>query len=103
MGLSYVTTDRHAALATAEFAGGRASLSRVDWDLLRRSDFTRSEVDPAKLERYQAEALLHRHLPLAGVDGFAVRDQHAKDRLESVLRDRGASIKLVVRRTWFLQ
>ncbi|WP_371329131.1 DarT ssDNA thymidine ADP-ribosyltransferase family protein [Collimonas sp. OK607] len=50
-----------------------AQLREIDWPLLQRRDFKRDADDPRKMERYQAEALLYRHLPIQGVLGtFAI-------------------------------
>jgi hypothetical protein len=55
LGVTFLFTDRHAALATAQFSSDLAELGRIDWPLLRSRDFRRDPEDPGKLERYQAE------------------------------------------------
>ena len=56
-------TDRHAFLMTARFFDSPSDLDQVDWRLLRERDFRRDNNDPGKIERYQAEALVHHQLP----------------------------------------
>jgi hypothetical protein len=61
-GQSFVFTDRHAKLATAKFSSDVSELEAIDWSILQNSDFKRDPSDPGKMERYQAEALIHRGL-----------------------------------------
>jgi hypothetical protein len=62
-GVPFLFADRHAYLATAQFPNDHAIFGWIDWDLLRRRDFRRDPEHQAKVERYLAEALIHRHLP----------------------------------------
>lgn len=63
-GVKLVFSDRHAYLATAQFSSNLEELSRIDWTILQNRDFKRDPDDPEKVERYQAEALVYRHLPI---------------------------------------
>jgi hypothetical protein len=69
-GLQFAFTDRHAYLQTAEFHNNLERLDRIDWPRLQASDFRRDSDDPGKVERYQAEALIHRHLPITAILGI---------------------------------
>ena len=100
-GVSFLLTDRNAALAAARYANDLLALDRLDWPRLKASDFTRSPDDPEKIERYQAEALIHRLLPASQLRGIAVYDDTAEASLRSALNSRGSSLKLVVRRDWY--
>jgi hypothetical protein len=100
-GIPYVLTDRHAYLATAEYSNDLHGLDRIDWEILRNRDFKRSDEDPGKMERYQAEALVHRHLPLDALAGVACHGPRERDRLEAQLTARGLSLKLVARPGWY--
>lgn len=63
-GVSLLFTDRHAYSATAAWSSDYDDLAAMlDWDILRRHDFARDDSYPDKMERYQAEALAHRHVP----------------------------------------
>ncbi len=63
-GVSMLFTDRHAYTATAVWSGDHSDLSEmIDWDILRGHDFARDDRYPDKMERYQAEALIHRYVP----------------------------------------
>lgn len=67
----FVISDRHARLATAEFFSDPQSLARLPWVDWQRRDFRADPDRPDKGERYQAELLVYRQLPLTGLIGIA--------------------------------
>jgi len=60
--VKFVYTDRHAYLSTAQFYSSLDHLEHIGWEILRGRDFRRDLQNPEKTDRYQAEALIHRHL-----------------------------------------
>src|SRR6266542_3693064 len=66
-GVEFVFTDRHAYLQAATFSGELADLDQIDWKHLQTRDFRRGGDDPDRIERYQAEALIHQHLPVTAL------------------------------------
>lgn len=71
-GVRYLFTDRHAKLETAKFCDDDSRLADVvPFDLLQRRDFQRDPENPDKVERYQAEALAHGHVPVAAIPASA--------------------------------
>lgn len=70
LGVSFLFTDSHAYNTWAIFYSDLADLDKIDWPLLQRRDFKRDPEDPAKFERYQAEALVFEHLPIQGILGI---------------------------------
>lgn len=101
MGLAFVFTDRHAYLRTARYSSDLADLSRLDWKLLRARDFKRDPDDPEKFERYQAEALVHRHLPVSALLGIACHGSAQEEWLRQEMDKRGLSLKTVVKPGWY--
>ncbi|NJK93084.1 MAG: DUF4433 domain-containing protein, partial [Blastochloris sp.] len=85
LGLKFVFTNQHAHPLTAEYFNGLENLPRVDWPLLQRRDFKHDPEDPGKKERYQAEALVHRHLPVSALLGIGCHGQVAFARLQPEL------------------
>ena len=69
LGIPIIFTDRHAYPPLSRYFSDVARLDQVDWPLLQQRDFRRDEDDPEKVERYQAEALVHRDLPVAALLG----------------------------------
>ncbi len=101
LGLHFVFTNRHAYLRTAEFFRDPVDLQHIDWPLLRSRNFKRDPEDPDKFARYEAEALVHRHLPLAGLIGAACYTIAAKNQLDNLLTDRGLKLDVKVLPDWY--
>ena len=98
----YVFTDRHAYLATASFSSDRSLLAGfVDFALLRRRDFKADPDDPGKKERYQAEALAYRHVPIAAILGIGCYTPSVSVEIESLCANVGVSVDVVVRTGWY--
>jgi hypothetical protein len=70
MGIDFVFSDRHAYLRAAEFSSDLEDLDRIDWKILQARDFKRDPNDFEKVERYQAEALVHGHMPIEALLGI---------------------------------
>jgi hypothetical protein len=99
--LPHVLSDRHAYLEAAEFSTGAAGLERIDWGILQARDFKRDSDDLGKIERYQAEALVHSHLPVEGLLGLACHGPDQLAALEPELTRRRLSLKLAARPEWY--
>ena len=98
----FVFTDRHAYLYYANFYSALSEIDRVDWECLRARDFRRDAEDPGKIERYQAEALVHRHVPVTALLGVACHSAAVKTELEATLgRDNPLPIR--VRSDWYFR
>ena len=77
-----VFTDQHGCAAGVEFSSDLERLSDlVDWPLLRSKNFSRDPEDPGKVLRYQAEAMIHQHVPLQDLTGLVC---YSEGRLKSV-------------------
>jgi hypothetical protein len=97
--IPFVFTDRHAYLQTAtqNFFSDLARLDRIAWDLLQKRDFKRDLNDPGKFERYQAEALVHRHLPVAGLSGIICHGDAQKQFLQAEVEKRRQTLQVTVK------
>ena len=102
-GLDWLFTDRHAALRLARCHNDLVSLHRIDWDLLRRRDFKRDVDDPEKMDKYQAEALVHRHLPIAAIRGIFVHDEVAVTFLKGCIDRVGITVPVAIGRNWYFR
>jgi hypothetical protein len=100
-GVTAIFTDRHAYLAAAEFSADLGRLVRIDWKILRNRDFRRDSNNFEKVERYQAEALVHRHLPVAALAGIVCYGKAQGALLDAMLQDAGVKLKLVVNPDWY--
>ncbi len=100
-GLSYVYTDSHAYSALANYYSDLNSIRKIDWDLIQRRDFKRDFNDLGKLDRYQAEALIHRHFPIALLKGIVCYDEKVKQFIEQKVDNHGQNIKVINRPDWY--
>jgi len=101
LGLNFVFTNQHAYPLTAEFFNRLEELHRIDWPLLQARDFKHDPEDPGKKERYQAEALVHKMLPVNGLLGIGCYNQRAEARLQIELSRRSLDTRLVVQPKWY--
>jgi hypothetical protein len=95
LGVPFVFTNQRAYAVDTEFYNDLEHLDKIDWPLLQSRDFKTDDNDPGKQLRYQAEALIHKHLPLSAVLGIACVNDTVKGNLETLVEQRG--IKLAVR------
>jgi hypothetical protein len=97
----FLFTDRHAYLALAQFYSDVAKLIQIDWSILQRRDFKRDENDLGKFERYQAEALVFKHLPIDALIGIACYDDCVASSLKTHLAKRGLTLAVATKPTWY--
>lgn len=98
-GVTFVFTDRHAYLVAAQFTSDLANLDWIDWRSLQRRDFKKDDAD--KFERYQAEALVHRHLPVDMLLGMVCHSANVAAGLEKRLGDRNMKLKIATLPKWY--
>lgn len=101
LGLPFLFTDSHAYSDLASFYDDLAQLDRIDWPLLQRRDFKRDPEDPGKMERYQAEALVHHHVPLAALQGIVCHTDVVRADIESKMRTFGMALPVYTRPNWY--
>ncbi|HEX7706705.1 MAG TPA: DUF4433 domain-containing protein [Thermoanaerobaculia bacterium] len=103
LGRRFVYSDRHAYLAAATNSSDVEELaSLVSFELLRAGDFRRDPEAPDRAERYQAEALVHQHLPCDALSGIACYTEAVKARIETLVAEKGIALPVRVRREWYL-
>jgi ssDNA thymidine ADP-ribosyltransferase, DarT len=93
--ITFVFTDQHARLAAAEFYNDMAKLDKIDWKILRNRDFKRDDNDLEKMDRYQAEALVHRHLPTSSLLGMACYNTQERDRVDTLVREASLNLRVI--------
>jgi hypothetical protein len=97
----FVFTDRHARLDFVDFCDDLNELGRIDWKILQNRDFKRDNNDLGKLERYQAEALVHRHLPITSVLGMVCYNAPECDRVSQLAQAAGLALNVISRPGWY--
>lgn len=101
LGLGFVFTDAHAYLSLTNYYNELKHLDRIDWDILQRHDFKRDPNNPRKTERYQAEALIYRHLPVAGLRGLVCHTQEIAQQLQAVVQTLKLNLSVHARPQWY--
>jgi hypothetical protein len=102
-GIRFVFTDRHAYLQAAQFKTDLVELDVIDWKILADRDFRRDPNDPGKIERYQAECLIYRRVPVSTFLGVACYNSQAESRLRGFLETAGLSLKTAVKPEWYFE
>lgn len=101
IGVPFLYTNQHAYAIDTEFYDDVQHLHQIDWRLLQSRNFKTDDNDPGKQLRYQAEALIHRFVPLEAILGIAcVNDVIRKD-LEILLEQRGIQMAVRSMPTWY--
>lgn len=101
--ISFVFSDRHAYLTAAQFSAELADLDRIDWPILQARNFRRDNPDdPGSFERYQAEALVHQHMPTDSLIGIVCYNDAVANDVERLLDEHDVQLKIVVKRNWYL-
>jgi hypothetical protein len=100
-GIPFAFTNQHAYPAMAEYFTDLERLDSVDWTLLQRRDFKHDPDDPGKKERYQAEALIWKYVPLDALQGVCCYEPEVKGQVEAQVRQRGLDLKVGVQPNWY--
>lgn len=94
---TWIFTDRHALMNWAEFYSDLDRLGCLDWPRLQGRDFKRDLEAPGKVERYQAEALIHRFLPLSSLSGLVCYGADQQKKLQLKLKAGAVELKVEAR------
>ncbi|QVM91698.1 DUF4433 domain-containing protein [Pseudomonas entomophila] len=101
LGLPFVFTDAHAYPDWAGYYSDLEHLDKIDWQILQSRDFKRDPDDPRKMERYQAEALIHGHVPVAGLLGIVCYNEALQRRVDQEVRQRQLDLPVHARPGWY--
>lgn len=102
-GRVFVFSDRHAYLEMAQFYSDLTALDCIDWPRLRARKFKKDPDDPEAFERYQAEALVHEHMPVDSLLGIVCYNKAVKERFGRLLEDRDMKLKIVIKSDWYFR
>jgi hypothetical protein len=102
-GLRFIFTDCHAYYQWANFYTDLADLDKIDWQILQQRDFKRDPDDPAKFERYQAEALIYQHCPISALLGIVCYTDPLKAQIEQQLAERSIKLDVYAKTGWYFQ
>lgn len=101
MGLPFLLTNQHAYHMGTEFYDSTQGLEHVDWELLQRHGFKTSDTDPGKQLRYQAEVLVHQHVPLRALHGIVCYSERVKQDIEALVINSSAEVAVRSYPKWY--
>jgi hypothetical protein len=101
LGLPFLFTNQHAYAAGTDYFNDLADLPRVDWALLQSRVFKTSDADPGRQLRYQAEALVHRQVPLTALSGIGCHSDTVRQKLESLIAERQLTLTVKTTPKWY--
>ncbi|MGE7993330.1 type II toxin-antitoxin system toxin DNA ADP-ribosyl transferase DarT [Pseudomonas sp. NPDC089554] len=101
MKLGFIFTDAHAYPDWTGYYSDLKHLDKIDWGLLQNRDFKRDPDDPRKMERYQAEALIHGHVPVAGLLGVVCYNEAVKRRVDQEVQKLKLNLPVHARPGWY--
>jgi hypothetical protein len=97
----FVFADRHAWFAAASFFSDLADLNRIDWRILQAKDFRRDNDDLGKMERYQAEALVHRRVPISALAGIVCYNNSVVNAIQGLCEERDIQLTVLPKPAWY--
>lgn len=103
LGLPFLFTNAHAYPYWTNYYSDMDKLNEIDWKILQARDFKRDPDDLRKIERYQAEALIHRHLPITGLIGIVCHNHELKDILDDQTKNLDLALPVHVRKGWYFE
>ena len=99
--LPFLFTNQHAYPIDTDYYTDVADLKQIDWALLRSRNFKTSDADPGRQARYQAEALVHRRVPLKALMGVGCYNDVVKAQVEAMVQAAGQKMSVKKTPTWY--
>jgi len=100
-GIPFIFTNQHAYPLMAQYFTSLSELGEIDWPLLQQRDFKHDPDDPGKKERYQAEALIWKHVPVDALQGVCCYTSAAEKTIKAEAERRNLSFKVGVQPGWY--
>lgn len=76
-------------------------LDKIDWSIIQTSSFSKSTDDLDRARRYQAEFLVHDHVPVSAVESIVVYNKFAQARVEAQLKELQKDLSVQIIRNYF--
>jgi hypothetical protein len=99
--IRFLFTDRHAYLGYANYFSDLDDLGNIDWKILQERDFKKDSENPEKTDRYQAEALVHRYVPIDSLLGVVCYNTIERDRAKLLATDAGTTLSIISQPRWY--
>jgi hypothetical protein len=102
-GIEFVFANQHAYPLMADYFTDLVRLDQIDWPLLQNRNFKHNPDDPGKKERYQAEALIWKYVPLEALQGVCCYTAVVEQQIRSEIERRHLTFKVGVQPSWYFQ
>lgn len=99
--IPFLFTDVHAASIDAKFYSTIDHLDKIDFGILQDRDFKHDVEDPRKINRYQAEALVYRRIPVHAIQAILCYDDYVREELVADVHACGIELKVITKPDWF--
>lgn len=77
------------------------NLDEIDWDIIHKSDFKKDLDDSDKQRRYQAEFLVHMHVPVSHIESIHVYSEKAAKIVKTELANTDLILPIKVTKEYF--
>jgi hypothetical protein len=77
LGRFFFTDGQANVTSITEHYHDLADLDKIDWNIIQRTDFKNEPGDTDKQRRYQAEFLVHGHVPVESIESLNVYNEKA--------------------------
>ena len=98
-GVKFLFSDRQAYLKLARFTDDLGNLDWLDWVSLQARNFRRDDLD--RFERYQAEALVYRHMPMSAMLGVVCHSDSVRQHMQKQLSACGLNLRVITKGGWY--
>jgi ssDNA thymidine ADP-ribosyltransferase, DarT len=99
--IPFVFSDRTATLEAADFSVDLDRLDELPWELWQSSDFRRDDARPDKIERYLAEALIHKRLQVTHLKSVVCWSEERRVELEKLIKKQNLQVPVYCRPGWY--
>lgn len=102
-GIAVLVSDRHALLRAAVIRPSLDHLLARDWSRIQARNYRYDPEDPERFERYQAEALIHRHLPACELQRLVCYRRDQAQRLQELATSLALPLKVSHDPDWYVR
>lgn len=99
--VQFLFSDQHAYLAGTQFYSDMDKVSEIDWKILQARDFKRDNDDLGKFDRYMAEALVYKFLPIKALSGVVCYDNATHKSISEQVAVKKLDFKIVKKPGWY--
>jgi hypothetical protein len=96
----YFFTDGQANDAATDHFSDLKDLDKIDWEIIHNSNFSK-DGDFDRPRRYQAEFLVHNHVPVSAIESIIVYDESTKDDVIRQVKQYGQNVAVKTIREYF--